>query len=517
LLLSKGAISLLAYDGLMDDRTHTNRGAEVNIIGQAQIARLNSVRIAYTVQGAGVPLVLVMGYRLSSRAWPKGFIEALAARFTVITFDNRGTGLSEKPLHGYALSNMAVDVCCLLDHLGIERAHVLGYSMGGAIAQEFALRYPARLLALILCATFCGGSKTIYAKPHVLGAIHDLEGLLPEEAARQICSVTYSPAYLRSNQQAVELQMRREIANPTPLYVADLQFQALAEFDSSSALPSIRAPTLVLTGELDQLVPPRNSRIIADLIPRSKLVVIPECGHRVMWEALDRSVSVIFGFLEDPREARGDSESPESESPTAFSSALGYSPLFYWPLAVVDIAADLMDMTRRSIYFGHERRFGDGKPVIIVPGCLDNDFLLLPFVAWLKAIGYRPRIAPTSFNSDALIKIVRDTTDRVGRRAVLVALDFGVLPALRVADEETSRVSEIIAVAPPRMTYPTLKNVRLHLITYRDEQLDHDGITVRQLRGSFWLGLAHPDVQRALSHALYSSPIELLPESPQSD
>jgi pimeloyl-ACP methyl ester carboxylesterase len=517
LLLSKGAISLWAYDGLMDDRTHTNRGSEVKITGQAQIARVNGVSIAYTVQGAGVPLVLVMGYRLSSSAWPTGLIEALATRFTVVTFDNRGTGLSEKPLHGYALSNMAVDVCCLLDHLGIERAHMLGYSMGGAIAQEFALRYPARLLALILCATFCGGSKTTYAKPHILSAIRDLEGLLPEEAARRIWSVTYSPAYLRSNQQAVELQMRREIANPTPLYVADLQFQALAEFDSSSALSSINAPTLVLTGAFDQLVPPRNSRIIADLIPHAKLVVIPECGHRVMWEALDRSVSVIFDFLEDPREARADSESRESESPTVFSSALGYTPLFYWPLAAVDIATDLIDMTRRSIYFGHEHRFGDGKPVIIVPGCLANDFLLSPFAAWLAAIGYRPRIAPTSFNGGALIKIVRGTTDRVGRRAVLVALDFGILPALRVADEETSRVSEIIAIAPPQMAYPMLKNVRLHLITYRDEELHHGGITVRQLRGSFWLGLAHPDVQRALSHALYSSPIELLPESPKGD
>jgi pimeloyl-ACP methyl ester carboxylesterase len=497
----------------MDDQAHTNRVPEVNIIGQTQIARVNGVGIAYTVQGAGAPLVLVMGYRLSSSAWPKGFVEALATRFTVVTFDNRGTGLSEKPVQGYALSNMAVDICCLLDHLGIERAHVLGYSMGGAIAQEFALRYPARLLALILCATFCGGSKTIYAKPHILRAIHELEGLPPEEAARQIWSVTYSPAYLRSNRQAVELQMRREIANPTPLHVADLQFQALAEFDSSSALSNIRAPTLVLTGAFDQLVPPRNSSIIAALIPHSKLVVIPECGHRVMWESLDQSVSVITDFLEDPREARPDSRSAESESPTAFSSPLGYSPLFYWPLAVVDLAADLMDMTRRSIYFGHERRFGDGKPVIIVPGFLGNELFLSPFAAWLKAIGYRPRIAPTSFNGGALIKTLRDTTNRVGRRAVLVTLDGGILPALRVADEETNRVSEIIAIAPPRMTYPTLKNVRLHLITHRSEELHHADISVRQLRGSFWLGLGHPDVQRALSHALYSSPIELLPGS----
>jgi pimeloyl-ACP methyl ester carboxylesterase len=500
-----------AYNGLMDDRTHTNRESK-DIIGQAQIARVNGIRIGYTVQGAGTPLVLIMGYRLSSAAWPEGFIEALAARFTVVTFDNRGTGLSEKPLQGYALSNMAADVCGLLDHLGIERAHVLGYSMGGAIAQEFALRYPARLLGLILCATFCGGSKAIYAKPHVLRTLHELEGLSPEEAARQIWGVTYSPAYLQSNRQAVEVQMRREIVNPTPLYAADLQFQALAEFDSSSALSRISAPTLILTGASDQLVPPRNSRIIADLIPHSKLVVIPGCGHRVMWESPDQSASIIGDFLEAPSDAPGDSDAAETRSLTLLSSAW-FSPFFHWPLTFVDIAADLTDMTRRSIYLGHELRFGDGKPVIIVPGRFGNDFLLSPFAIWLNALGYRPEISPPSPDGGALIKIVRGTTHRVGRKAVLVALDFGILPALRVADQESSLVSEIIAIAPPRMTYGAAKNVRLHLITDRREELHHDGIAVREIPGSIWLGLAHPDVQRAVSHALYSIPIELLPES----
>jgi pimeloyl-ACP methyl ester carboxylesterase len=492
----------------MDDRTP-------NIISQAQIARVNGVRIAYTVQGMGAPLVLIMGYRLSSAAWPSGFIEALASRFTLVIFDNRGTGRSEKPFQGYALSNMAADVCGLLDHLGIERAHVLGYSMGGAIAQEFALRYPARLLALMLCATFCGGSKAIYAKPHVLRTIHELEGLLPEEAARQIWSVTYSPAYLQSNRQAVEIQMRREIVNPTPLYAADLQFQALAEFDSSSALSRVCAPTLVLTGASDQLVPPRNSRIIADLIPHSKLVVVPRCGHRVMWELPDQSASIIGDFLENHSEARVHTDVAESRSLTVSSSAWS-SPFFDWPLIFADMAADLLYAIRRSMYLGHELRFGDGKPVIIVPGRFVNDFLLSPFAVWLNALGYRPRISPASSEVGALIKILRAATNRVGRKAVLVALDSGISPALRAADQESSLVSEIIAIAPPRMRYAAPKNVRLHLIMDRHEELKHDCITVREISGSFWLGLVHPDVQRAVSHALYSSPIELLPESPQN-
>src|SRR5215471_21171319 len=100
-----------------------------------RVARVNGVNIAYSVQGEGPPLVLVMGYRLNSAAWPATFIEQLAERFTVITLDNRGTGLSDKPVVGYAMANLARDLRGLLDELGITEVNMLGYSMGGAVAQ----------------------------------------------------------------------------------------------------------------------------------------------------------------------------------------------------------------------------------------------------------------------------------------------------------------------------------------------------------------------------------------------
>src|SRR5258708_33250477 len=116
-------------------------------------AAVNGIRIAYGVHGSGPPLVLIMGHRLSTLAWPLDFIEALAERFTVVLFDSRGTGTSDKPTSGYEISNMARDVGGLLDHLEIPRANVLGYSMGGAIAQEFVRQFPDRVLAMALCAT----------------------------------------------------------------------------------------------------------------------------------------------------------------------------------------------------------------------------------------------------------------------------------------------------------------------------------------------------------------------------
>src|SRR3984893_8909236 len=255
-----------------------------------RFARVNGVNIAYRVQGDGPPLVLVMGYRLSSAAWPAAFVDALARQFSVITLDNRGTGQSDKPVDGYAIANMALDLAGLLDELKISRTHILGYSMGGAIALEFARQFPDCVSGLVLCATMCGGPRAIYAPPSVVRVMRELDGLKPDEIARQIWKVTYSPGYLEKHRAIAEDQMRREIAAPTPLHAADLQFQAFAEFDCSKALPNIQSPTLVLTGDLDQLVSPQNSRFIAGHIPGARLIVIPGCGHRMMWEATDECV-----------------------------------------------------------------------------------------------------------------------------------------------------------------------------------------------------------------------------------
>src|SRR5882724_11452169 len=233
-------------------------------------AEVNGIKIAFDIRGSGPSLILVMGYRLNSRAWPLDFIEALAKRFTVVLFDNRGTGLSDKPIFGYELSNMAKDVCGLMDHLEIARANVLGYSMGGAIAQELVCRYPERVLSLVLCATLCGGRRAIYARPTVISIMHDLDGLDPAAAARRIWTVTYEPKYLAANVDKVERQMQRELETPTPLHAADLQFQAFVDFDTSEALSSVRSPTLILPG----------------------------FAHRVIWESTGQCVALIGNFLE---------------------------------------------------------------------------------------------------------------------------------------------------------------------------------------------------------------------------
>jgi 3-oxoadipate enol-lactonase len=419
-----------------------------------QHADVNGIKIAYGVVGSGPPLILIMGYRLSSLAWPLDFIKALAEQFTVVLFDNRGTGASDKPTIGYEISNMARDVGGLLDHLEIARANILGYSMGGAIAQEFARQFPDRISSLVLCATMCGGPRATYATPSVVRVMRELDGLTPEEIARQIWSVTYSPGYLENHRELAEDQMRREIAAPTPLHAADLQYQAFAEFDCSKALPNIQAPTLVMTGDLDRLVSPQNSKFIAGLIPGARLIVIPGCGHRMMWEATEECVGLVTEFLVGVYQGRRDNAAvavpQDNQGPLAdfvnfLTPAVG---LFTsWPWILAGFGVDTMTVARQSIYFGGKAQFGDGKPIVLVPQLGSNlSFLLLS--NWLKALGYRPVITslPANFDDQLVTNLIRATTQRIGRKAVLVTPASGMQLASAIAEAHRDRVSDVVVL-----------------------------------------------------------------------
>jgi pimeloyl-ACP methyl ester carboxylesterase len=434
-----------------------------------RFAKTNGIKIAYRVRGEGPPLVLVMGYRLNSTAWPATFVDQLARQFTVIIFDNRGTGRSDKPLNGYALANMARDVCGLLDELKIARVHMLGYSMGGAITQEFIRQFPDRIKSLVLCATMAGGPSATYAVASVVRVMRDLDGLSPEQAARRIWKVTYAPLYLTEHTELAEEQMRREIALPTPLHAADLQFQAFAEFDGSELLPEIRKPTLILTGDLDQLISPKNSRKMADLIPGATLIVIPGAGHRVMWEATDECVSHIITFVGTVEDG-GDVTRPTQINGHAPPLLNTPAWLADWSSTMLSAAFDSLTIARQSLLAGSSSHYGDGKPIILVPPYLVSDIAVQPLSLWLRALGYRPAAAGLALNlSDAsseraLSHLIYELTARVGRKAVLVTHSSGLPLSLRAAERETERVSDIIVFAPlhrPNLT----SDVRVHYLS----------------------------------------------------
>jgi pimeloyl-ACP methyl ester carboxylesterase len=258
----------------------------------------SGMALYYELFGAGPPLCLINGYRLSGHAWPYPFIARLATRCTVISFDNRGTGRSDRPAVGYDFGNQARDVVALLDDLDIARVHLLGYSMGGAIAQEIAIRHADRVSRLILFATFCGGIWSEPASYPVFQRLLARDGQTAEDAARQAWPVTYSPEYLATNAAAVEQQMRRELERPTPMFVAKRQMEAILNFSRYWDLPRISAATLIATGGDDLLVKPRNSSILASRIPDARLEVLADLGHRAIWEAPDEIADFICDFLD---------------------------------------------------------------------------------------------------------------------------------------------------------------------------------------------------------------------------
>ena len=437
-----------------------------------RFTNVNGVKIAYEVVGRGPPLVLIMGYRLNSTAWPATFIEQLARQFTVVTLDNRGTGRSDKPVAGYAIANLARDVRQVLDELELSEVHLLGYSMGGAIAQEFVRQFPDRVKGLILCATMAGGLGATYAESSVVSVMRDLDGLSPEQAARRIWQVTYAPGYLEKHRAFAEEQMRREIALPTPLHAADLQFQAFAEFDCSHQLSAIRKPTLVLTGDLDRLISPRNSEKMASLIPRAKLIFVPGCGHRVMWEATDECVAHICAFLGGVDGGIDTTATVSAaDTPATLLNTFASTPqwLAGWSSALTGVALESLSMARQSIMVGSASRFGDGKPVVLVPHYLGGELTLLPFSLWLKALGYRPVIPRIFFNpgdpaSDRVLShSIHEITERVGRKAVVVAHWSGRAQAQRAAETLSERVSDVIVVGGARLSQSS-NSARIHFI-----------------------------------------------------
>lgn len=231
-------------------------------------------KIYWDEQGSGEPLLLIMGLSYSSYMWHRSR-PILAKRFRTIALDNRGVGQSDAPPGIYSIALMASDAAAVLDTAGIESAHVFGVSMGGMIAQEFALQYPNRVRSLILGCTAAGGPHAVQAEPEALQAVLRRD-VTPEQAKETIIPFIYDPATPRERiDEDMAIRMKWY---PTPQgYMG--QLQGIFGWEAYSRIAQITAPTLVIHGETDRLVPAANGRLIAEQIPGAKLVLIPNASH----------------------------------------------------------------------------------------------------------------------------------------------------------------------------------------------------------------------------------------------
>lgn len=261
-------------------------------------AEVNGIKLYYEERGEGRPLLMIMGLSGNLDWWEPEFLAPLQEKLQLVIFDNRGAGRSDKPREEYTIPLMASDLAGLLRSLGIERAHVLGASMGGMIAQQFALDYPEMLDRLVLCCTNCGGREQVLAKPEVYEALMSPPGAVSvEDFARASLPVNFPASFLRENPEKIEEFIRRFLIAPIPAHAFLAQYTALSRWRDFARLPEIKAPTLVLAGDSDILIPPENSRILADSIPDARLVTYAGGGHLFMAQFPERVAADILAFF----------------------------------------------------------------------------------------------------------------------------------------------------------------------------------------------------------------------------
>lgn len=253
----------------------------------------------YERAGSGEPMLLIQGMSATHLAWGRPFLAPLGQSFDCIVFDNRGMGLSGPAQMPFTTADMAGDVAGLLDALEIERAHVVGISMGGMIAQELALARPERVRTLTLGATWCGGPEgTLMADEdlRMLGAA--MSSGDREQVHRAMWEINLSPAF-RAEESNYEAFRAMATELKAPKDVIFQQMQACAAHNTSTRLSQIAVPTQVVHGTADRLLGVNNGIEIARLIGVEPHL-LDGVGHMFWWEQPERSAALVRDYALAP-------------------------------------------------------------------------------------------------------------------------------------------------------------------------------------------------------------------------
>ncbi|HEU4979516.1 MAG TPA: alpha/beta fold hydrolase [Solirubrobacteraceae bacterium] len=252
------------------------------------------MELHHLVEGEGAPLLLIQGMSGTHVTWGDPFLDALHARdLQTIRYDHRGTGNSPRVHEPFTIAELADDAAALLDELGLDSAHVLGISMGGMVAQELALRHPQRIRTLALGCTYCGGPGSALSGEDVVQRLGEAMMSGDRERALEVAyEVNLSPRF-REDASRYEVFHAMATTLPVAVNVIMLQMQAIAGHDTSARLHEIAAPTLVIHGTDDEMLPVRNGELIASLVPGARLEVLDGVGHMFWWEEPERSAELV--------------------------------------------------------------------------------------------------------------------------------------------------------------------------------------------------------------------------------
>ena len=268
--------------------------------------KVRDIEMYYEIRGEGHPLLLIHGFLANLDCWdPLYMMPGLSENFKCILFDNRGSGRTDypkNPREDFTIKLMGDDAAALMDELGIEHAYVLGHSMGGMIAQEFALNHPEKVDKLILASTYCGGKESVPVPDSASAVIMDIAAALDEkgkwdhEIAGMLMPNVFTDEYMAENPGGVDIATELILTAPTCSEPLNEQVFSILSLDLCSRLHKIKAPTLIIAGRKDRFIPSENAEIMAKRIQGSKVMYLDKSGHMLMEES-DQATEAIIEFL----------------------------------------------------------------------------------------------------------------------------------------------------------------------------------------------------------------------------
>jgi len=283
-------------------------------VDSATICAIASIRMPFTREprlffedrGAGEPLLMITGFGASS-AVLEPLADLWSTRFRCITYDHPGTGRSSKWPCAFSTAGLAASATRLLDERGIDAAHVVGFSLGGAIAQELAIRFPDRVRGLVLAGTSTTGPLSSPPDPRKLAVAG--ARVLRESLVRRrlwLAPAFFSDGFLEREPDRAEALTRPLTAHPAPPWSLAGQYLAAGLHDRALDLHRIHAATLVLHGDRDVLVPCANAELLARGIPGAELRILPNAGHGFPVELSAETFEIVCDWLDRSRPLAGE-------------------------------------------------------------------------------------------------------------------------------------------------------------------------------------------------------------------
>jgi 3-oxoadipate enol-lactonase len=270
-------------------------------VSRTRYACSGEVRIAYELCGAlhwrrRPWLVLIQGMGFDRFGW-EPVLRKLRRHFRLVLVDNRGCGRSDRPAGLFAVADMAGDIVAVLDAAGIRRAHVMGVSLGGMVAQELAVTHSERVDGLVLACTTPGWPFAYPMPDASVRLILATAGLTAEVARRRHTENALSARTVQDHPELVDQLIELQGSQPADPRARSAQAAAGALYAGRLRQARVGARTLVLHGGADTVVDPRNGRLLRDRIPDARLVTFPDLGHLLFWEDPDGFTDAVTSFL----------------------------------------------------------------------------------------------------------------------------------------------------------------------------------------------------------------------------